>query len=139
MPRAANALSEALALVGDRWSLLVVNALLDQPKRFADLEAAVPGIATNVLAQRLKQLEADGVLMAVPYNQRPVRYSYSLTGSGRDLAGAMRLLAQWSTDHHGGVANAPVHPSCGTPLAARWWCPTCDQPAEPDATDVIWV
>lgn len=139
MTQAADALSEALALVGDRWSLLVVDALIDGPKRFADLDVAIPGIATNVLAQRLKQLESDGVLMAAPYNRRPIRYSYSLTGSGRDLAGAMRLLAQWSADHHGGVAHPPIHPACGTPLAARWWCPTCEQPAEAETTDVIWV
>jgi DNA-binding HxlR family transcriptional regulator len=139
MPQPADALSEALAVVGDRWSLLVVDALIDAPKRFAELEASIGGIATNVLSQRLKRLEAAGVLMAAPYNRRPVRYSYSLTSSGRDLAGAMRLLAQWSADHHGGVAHPPVHPACGTALAARWWCPTCDQPAEPDANEITWV
>ena len=59
MAPTANALAGALARVGDRWSLLVVDALSDGPRRFADLEAAVPGIATNVLTQRLRRLEAD--------------------------------------------------------------------------------
>jgi DNA-binding HxlR family transcriptional regulator len=139
MSDAGNALSSALALVGDRWSLLVVDALIDGPHRFAELESAVPGIASNVLAQRLKQLEADGVLMAVPYSQRPVRYSYSLTAAGRGLAGVVRLLAQWSADHHGGDAHTPTHSTCGTPLVARWWCPTCDQLSEAGPTDAIWV
>jgi DNA-binding HxlR family transcriptional regulator len=139
MSDAGNALSEALALVGDRWSLLVVDALIDGAHRFAELEAAVPGIATNVLAQRLKQLEAHGLLMATPYSRRPVRYSYSLTAAGRDLAGVVRLLAQWSADNHGGDAHTPTHAACGTPLVARWWCPTCDQQSEAGPADAIWV
>jgi len=136
---APNALAGALAQVGDRWSLLVVDALLDGPRRFAELQAAVPGIATNVLTQRLRNLEADGVLLAVPYSTRPVRYEYELTGSGRDLAGAARLLAQWSADRGGGEAHTPAHPACGTPLMARWWCPTCDRLSDSGPADVVWV
>jgi DNA-binding HxlR family transcriptional regulator len=139
MPHPPNALSAALARVGDRWSLLVVDALNDGPKRFADLQVTLPGIATNVLAQRLRHLEENRVLMAVPYSRRPVRYSYALTETGRDLGGAVRLLAQWSADHGGGEANTPTHPVCGTALVARWWCPTCDRLSESGPPDVIWV
>ena len=134
-----NALASALALVGDRWSLRVVEALIDGPRRFAELEADIPGIATNVLAQRLKQLEADQLLLAVPYSTRPVRYSYLLTDAGRDLAGAVRVLAQWSADHHGGEVHPPTHELCGTPLGVRWWCPTCEQPGDPGPLDAVWV
>src|SRR5580704_823657 len=102
---ASTALSGALARVGDRWSLLVVDALSDGPRRFGDLEAAVPGIATNVLTQRLRRLEADQVVMAVPYSKRPRRFAYELTEAGRALSGAMRLLAQWSADHGGGEVD----------------------------------
>jgi DNA-binding HxlR family transcriptional regulator len=139
MADTANALSAALALVGDRWSLLIVDALIDGPRRFAELEASLPGIATNVLTQRLRQLEADQLLMAVPYSRRPLRYAYSLTEAGRDLVGAVRLLAQWSADHHGGDAHTPTHPACGTALVARWWCPTCDQPSDSGPPDEIWI
>lgn len=135
----SSALSGALARVGDRWSLLIVESLLDGPRRFAELQAAVPGIATNVLAQRLRRLESDGVLIARPYSRRPVRYSYALTEAGRDLAGAARLLAQWSADHGGGEADTPSHQTCGSPLVARWWCPTCDQHADGEPSDVVWV
>jgi DNA-binding HxlR family transcriptional regulator len=136
---ASSALSGALARVGDRWSLLLVESLLDGPRRFAELQASVPGIATNVLAQRLRRLEADGVVMARPYSRRPVRYSYALTEAGLDLAGAARLLAQWSADHGGGEADPPTHQSCGSPLVARWWCPTCDQPADAEPSDLVWI
>jgi DNA-binding HxlR family transcriptional regulator len=137
-----SALSSALARVGDRWSLLVVDALGDGPRRFADLESALPGIATNVLSQRLRHLEAERLLIAVPYSTRPRRYSYELTEAGRALGGAVRLLAQWDADHGaGGPASheTPAHADCGTPLVARWWCPTCDRPGDPGPEELLWV
>ena len=135
----SDALSRALARVGDRWSLLVVDALSEGPRRFADLEAALPGIATNVLAQRLRRLEADQVVMAVPYSNRPRRFAYSLTEAGRALGGAVRLLAQWSAEHGDGDVDPPSHADCGTPLVARWWCPTCDRPSDSEPSEILWV
>jgi len=120
-------LAAALARVGDRWSLLVVDALLGGPRRFGELEGDVPGIASNVLSQRLKRLEQVGVIVSRPYSSRPPRFAYELTGSGHELAGALRLMAQWGADHLDGVAAGPTHASCGTALEARWYCPTCDR------------
>lgn len=121
------ALDAALSRVGDRWSLLVVDALLSGPLRFGELQHAVPGIATNVLSQRLRHLEATRVLLARPYSHRPARYAYELTGAGHELAGALRLLTQWGTDPGVTAAAAPEHADCGTALDVRWWCPTCDR------------
>ncbi|HWG72621.1 MAG TPA: helix-turn-helix domain-containing protein [Acidimicrobiales bacterium] len=126
-PARSSALEAALGRVGDRWSLLVVDALLGGPLRFGELHRAVPGIATNVLAQRLRHLEAARVLIARPYSGRPPRYTYELTGAGHELAGALRLLARWGADPASGGATTPEHGDCGTPLDARWWCPTCDE------------
>jgi DNA-binding HxlR family transcriptional regulator len=119
-------LAEALARVGDRWTLLVVEALLPGPLRYSELLGQVPGIAANILSERLKRLERDGLLVARPYSQRPPRAAYQLTAEGAELAGALRLLAQWGT-RHTDPAAAPRHPACGTPIQARWYCPTCDQ------------
>lgn len=142
-PSRPSALSHALARVGDRWSLLVVDALSAGPHRFADLESAVPGIATNVLSQRLRHLEAERVLIAVPYSSRPRRYTYELTEAGRALGGAVRLLAHWDAEHGGsdpaGRHETPAHSDCGTPLVARWWCPTCDRPGDPGPEELLWV
>jgi DNA-binding HxlR family transcriptional regulator len=135
-----SALEGALARVGDRWSLLVVEALLDGPQRFAELQRILPGIATNILAQRLKRLAADNLVLALPYSERPPRFAYQLTEAGAGLAGALRLLAQWNADHASGDGtHAPEHPACGTPLEARWWCPTCDQFIEEEPPDLRWV
>jgi DNA-binding HxlR family transcriptional regulator len=128
-------LEDAVARVGDRWTLLLVGALQQGSRRFNDLLQDVPGIAPNILARRLKHLEREAIVVGRPYSQRPVRMAYELTGAGRELAGALRLLASW-----GGRGSEEVEPlrhvACGTPLEARWFCPTCSEPvadqAEPD-------
>jgi DNA-binding HxlR family transcriptional regulator len=117
------ALEAALERIGERWALLVVDALLEGPKRFSDLEETVPGIASNILSQRLKHLEREALLVARPYQKRPVRLSYELTAAGRELAGALRLLAQWGARGSGEAALR--HATCGSALEARWYCPTC--------------
>ena len=133
-------LAEALARVGDRWTLLVVEALLPGPLRFNDLLSQIPGIAANILSERLKRLERDGLLIARPYSQRPPRAAYQLTAEGTELAGALRLLAHWGT-RHTDPANTPRHLACGTPIEARWYCPTCDQLVdhEPDNAQTHYV
>jgi DNA-binding HxlR family transcriptional regulator len=117
-------LAEAVARVGDRWSFLRVDALLDGPRRFGDLQEAVTGVAPNVLSNRLKDLAAEGVIVATPYQERPPRFEYDLTAAGRDLAGALRLLAQWGAARSGEPAPFQHH-RCGTALEHQWFCPTC--------------
>ncbi|CAN5168575.1 hypothetical protein BH20ACT8_BH20ACT8_20930 [soil metagenome] len=131
-------LAAAAARVGDRWSLLLVDALLDGPQRFNDLSQRVVGIAPNILSGRLKQLEADGLVVATRYRARPPRYAYDLTAAGRDLAGALRLLAEWGAGH---ASAEPVrHQACGTPAELRWYCPTCARAVdEAEASDLRWV
>ena len=117
-----SALADALAAVGDRWTLLLIAALLDGPRRFGELQEEVEGIAPNVLTQRLRQLERNALVVAQPYSERPPRFVYELTAAGRELAGALRLLAGWGARNAEGAA-APRHAVCGTPMEARWWCP----------------
>jgi DNA-binding HxlR family transcriptional regulator len=135
----ATPLAEALARVGDRWTLLVVEALLAGPLRFNDLTDQIPGIAASILSERLKRLERDALIIARPYSDRPPRAAYQLTAEGTDLAGALRLLADWAA-RHTDAPRTPLHTACGTPLQARWYCPTCDHLAdrEPEA-DALYV
>jgi DNA-binding HxlR family transcriptional regulator len=117
-------LDRALARVGDRWSLLLVEALLDGPRRYSELSDAVAGIAPNILAARLKRLEQDGLVTATPYSDRPVRHLYQLTADGRELAAALAVLAAWAARVEG-LPAPQYHATCGTPLESRPWCPTC--------------
>lgn len=127
-------LGAALDRVGDRWSLLLVEALLDAPRRFGELQVAVPGIAPNILADRLRRLERSGVVAGEPYSLRPLRLAYRLTQDGQELAGVLRLLAAWgaagATGTGGDPGDALRHATCGTPLDARWYCPTCARVTE---------
>jgi DNA-binding HxlR family transcriptional regulator len=131
-------LAAALASVGDRWTLQVIDRLLAGPRRFGELLDGLPGLASNVLSTRLKALEADGLVLASPYQDRPLRLEYRLTAAGSELAGALRLLARWGADHAGDRDGALLHhDACGTSLEARWYCPTCDRVVDdPEASDV---
>jgi DNA-binding HxlR family transcriptional regulator len=122
--RAPSPLEAALERVGDRWSLLLVEALLDGARRFNELAEALPAIAPNILADRLRRLERERIIVATPYQQRPPRMSYALAGEGRELASALRLLADWGA-RRSDTAEPLHHDACGTSLETRWWCPTC--------------
>ena len=129
-------LESALDRVGDRWSLLVVDALLDGPRRFGELREWLPGIAPNILTDRLRRLERERILVSKAYSTRPPRMAYALTGDGRDLASALRLLSDWGSRRTGGEPLR--HDRCGTSIEARWFCPTCGVPvgdAEIGGTD----
>jgi DNA-binding HxlR family transcriptional regulator len=108
-------LSQALATVADRWKLAVVAALLDGPRRFGEISEAIE----------------EGLVLARPYSERPQRFLYELTAAGQDLAGVLRLLSDWGARHRGGEPFR--HAACGTPLEARWYCPTCHEPVDETA------
>jgi len=124
---AAEGLAEALAVIGDRWSLAIVGNLLDGPMRFGTLQELLPAISPNVLSQRLRALQASGLLAATPYSVRPQRYMYELTSSGAELAAPLRLLADWGARHLGAATEPPRHEACETPLELHWYCPACEQ------------
>ena len=126
-------LADALARVGDRWTLLVVAALLEGPKRFNELQEELEGIAPNVLSARLKSLAEQALVVPQPYSERPPRFAYELSEAGRELAGALRLLADWGA-RAAGDGEPLRHAVCGTALEARWWCPDCEQIVD-DAAD----
>jgi DNA-binding HxlR family transcriptional regulator len=84
------ALAKALDIVGDRWTLLVVRELLVRPCRYSELQDGLTGIATNLLAERLRQLEAAGVI------GRDAESRYELTGWGRKLGTPVHELVRWA-------------------------------------------
>ena len=133
---AESSLASALSRVGDRWSLLVVAALLDGPLRFKDLGSSVEGIAPNILADRLRRLSQAGVVASEPYSRRPLRLEYRLTEEGQELAGFLRLLAGWGGP---GMGQEGLHHAvCGTSVEARWFCPTCSRfISEDEGSDLV--
>jgi DNA-binding HxlR family transcriptional regulator len=88
-------MAHALDLVGERWALLVVRELMHGPKRYTDLVERLPGIGTNILASRLRDLEACGIVTKRTLPPPAASRVYELTAYGRDLRPAMRELALW--------------------------------------------
>lgn len=108
IPRSACPIANALDLLGDRWTLLVIRDLLFVGKRrFGELLGSPEGIPTNILSDRLRRLEEGGLLEKVPYQSRPTRYEYQLTAKGRDLFPVLRALINWATRHLPDVASPP--------------------------------
>jgi DNA-binding HxlR family transcriptional regulator len=90
-------LARALDVLGDRWTLLIVRELMLGPRRFTDLIDGLPGISRNLLTERLRALERDGIIMRAELPPPAARQVYELTEDGRDLAGAMIPLVAWGT------------------------------------------
>ena len=99
-----------LDLVGDRWTLLVIRDLLGGKQRYGDFLASPERIPTNILADRLKRLEREGLVARVPYRQHPPRVEYRLTAEGRALGRAVEALATWGLAHFPGTVRT-VWPS----------------------------
>ena len=87
--------AHAVSLVGERWSLLIVRELLHGPKRYTDLTHGLPGIGTNILAGRLKELEACGVIEKRTLPPPAASTVYELTEYGAGLKEALYALARW--------------------------------------------
>jgi len=90
-------IARALDIVGERWALLVVRELVLGPKRFTDLRTHLPGIATDVLSQRLRQLEQAGVLRQMTLPPPAAAQVYELTDRGRELEPVLHALGRWGS------------------------------------------
>ncbi len=84
-----------LDLLGDKWTLLVVRDLLLGKKTYTEFQNSPEKIPTNILAERLKRLQAAGVIAREKYQERPVRYAYQLTDKGHDLAPVLSAMIDW--------------------------------------------
>jgi DNA-binding HxlR family transcriptional regulator len=87
--------AHALGLIGERWSLLIVRELLQGPRRYTDLADSLPGIGTNILAARLKELEGCGLVTKHRLDPPAASQVYELTAYGHELKPVMRALALW--------------------------------------------
>jgi len=103
-------IANLLDLVGDKWSLLVVRDLFRGNVTYSELANSPERIPTNILAERLKRLEKAGLIIKSPYQERPVRYDYRLTGKGRDLRHVLGALVRWGNRHVAGARMLDFKP-----------------------------
>jgi len=90
----------AVELVGRRWTGAILFALIDGPHYFRELLVAVPGISDRLLSQRLRELEAEGLVERSVHDGAPARVSYCLSEAGHELEPALRELYDWAQAHH---------------------------------------
>ena len=109
----------AVELIGRRWTGAILRALLTDVNRFNSLAAAVPGLSDRMLAERLKELEAEGLVLRNVIPEMPVRVEYSLTAKGRDLESVVRAVADWAESWaaHGTVQEPAAEETAGIPAA----------------------
>tara|TARA_R110002124_G_scaffold284909_1_gene462796 strand:+ start:364 stop:828 length:465 start_codon:yes stop_codon:yes gene_type:complete len=129
LDREACSVARTLAVVGDRWTLMVLRECFLGTRRFDEFEQRL-GIARHVLADRLKKLTEANVLTKVAYQERPRREEYRLTDVGRDLYPVMVTLAQWGDKHLAGPEGVPLirtHDTCGHVTTGILRCSECSE------------
>jgi DNA-binding HxlR family transcriptional regulator len=88
--------AQAIQILGRRWSGPIVKALLAGLTRFSELEAAIPGLSAKLLSERLRDLEAEGIVTREVHAEHPVRIEYTLTAKGRDLVDVIDAVEAWA-------------------------------------------
>src|SRR5690349_7837766 len=114
--------ANTLDIVGDKWSLLIIRDMRHGKRTYGELAESPEGIPTNILADRLKRLEEAGIIERTAYQERPVRFAYTLTDKGQDLGELLGALVRWGKKHIPGtrtlseVTGGRVRPG-GSPAA----------------------
>ncbi|HWJ10705.1 MAG TPA: helix-turn-helix domain-containing protein [Nocardioides sp.] len=126
-------IADALEVVGDRWSLLVVRELFYAQRRFTEI-ARNTGAPRDILTTRLRKLVEHGVIAREQYSQRPPRYEYRLTESGRALSPVLLTLKRWGHEQvRHGTDPVRFDHTCGHEFAAEVHCAACGEAVEPGA------
>jgi DNA-binding HxlR family transcriptional regulator len=106
LPSDCRAISDVLARVGDKWSVLVVSRLGEKPLRFNELRRSIGGISQRMLTLTLRGLERDGLVTRTVVPTVPPRVDYALTALGRDLLAPVSALGEWATRNQAKIARA---------------------------------
>lgn len=125
-------IARTLAVLGERWTLLILRQSFLGVKRYEDLQSTL-GIARNTLADRLETLVGEGILERRLYQEGPPRHEYKLTQKGRDLYPVLVSLMRWG-DLYNAEAGAPVvlvHEGCGHEADPRLTCSHCGEEIDP--------
>jgi DNA-binding HxlR family transcriptional regulator len=106
LPADCRAVSDVLARIGDKWSVLVVSRLGEKPLRFNELRRSIGGISQRMLTLTLRGLERDGLITRTVFPTVPPRVDYALTSLGRDLLQPVSALGEWAIRNQPKIARA---------------------------------
>ncbi|WP_025098074.1 helix-turn-helix domain-containing protein [Burkholderia sp. A1] len=125
--------ARTLAVLGDRWTMLVLRNAFFGVRRFDAFQAQL-GVTRHVLAERLARLVDEGIFVKLRYQERPPRYEYKLSEKGRDLYPVLLALTAWGDRWKDEGAGPPVllrHRSCGHLVKPMMVCSECGEPLDP--------
>lgn len=91
-----NKFEEAYQIIGKKWMCLIIHYLLNEPKRFSEINSLIPNLSKRVLTERMKELEDCGIILRRVITNRPVRSEYSLTKKGHALGIALQTVDSWA-------------------------------------------
>ena len=114
-------IAQSLNIIGDRWSLLIVHEILNGHTLFSEIKKALPGISSNLLSDRLKYLEGEGLISAELYSEHPPRYRYTITASGEELEHVFNALIIWGSKHLQKCYKQLVDPETGDDLEIAYY------------------
>ena len=97
---------DVLDQIGDQWSLLILEALMERTIRFNELNREIADISRQMLTRTLRRLEMDGYISRTVYAEVPPRVEYALTDLGRSFLEPMKMLIQWADHHHASICRA---------------------------------
>jgi DNA-binding HxlR family transcriptional regulator len=126
--------ARALSVVGERWTMLIMRDAFLGTRRFDEFQRNL-GITRHRLSERLSKLVDHGVLVKVPYQDRPVRHEYRLTRKGLALYPVLMSLARWGDDWMDKGEGAPleyIHQTCGKKTQPVLACSECGDPLRPE-------
>jgi len=109
----------AVELIGRRWTGAILRAQLSGATRFGDLAAAIPGLSDRLLSERLKELEAEGLVRREVFPTTPVRIEYQLTDKGRALAAVVAAISTWAHDWLAEASGGEPETGAADPPAVR--------------------
>ncbi len=129
--------ARTLSVIGERWTLVILRECFSRVRRFEDFLART-GASRRILTERLNSLVEHGLLVKVPYQQRPLRHEYRLTRKGLDIYPILIALMHWGDTYCADASGPPLllrHRRCGEDFHPVMVCSQCGEPVEAHQTE----
>lgn len=123
-------IAQSLNIIGDRWTLLIIHEILIGQQTFNSIKKSLDGISSNLLSERLKELEEQGLVRSELYSAHPPRYQYSLTEKGKELEPVFNALVAWGSSHLEKCYKILVDPATGEELEIGYYSKKTGKRAE---------
>jgi len=129
-------IAQTLNIIGDKWTLLILRQLSNGHDTYNSILENLDGIPSNLLSNRLKNLEEDKLISPILYQSHPPRYRYVLTDKGKDLDDVFNSIILWGEKHLDKCYKELVHTPCNHKVQLQYYCPNCGKTVERDEINV---